>query len=172
MPLRSDFGVPSVSTAFILLPSFSAIPFAAVGSSLLKTGDLDKDVARRFFLFIIQTARPMAIAKSKMAATLMPATAPLLKEEEDPGWVSGVLLVVDSGARDSVDSGDEVEVVESVEAGVVDVADVLDVELELVLVTPSVAVVDGIKSTIVIVCCRSDTGAGALKVMFVDVEHS
>ena len=115
----------------------------------------------------------MAARTITTTATLMPALAPVLKEDAEEGDVCCVSAAfVDAGADDVGVSADAELPDEDV---VVDVADVADVSVEeaddtLVLVLATVD--EGMKSTMVIVCPSRDCGAGASNVLFVLVEHS
>ena len=115
----------------------------------------------------------MAARTITTTATLMPALAPVLREIVEVCWVSAASVEVgaDVGVPGDVGLPDEDIVVD-----VADVADTFeeaaDETLVLVPELETGAVDEGMKSTIAIVCARSDCGAGASNVLLVLVEHS
>ena len=93
-----------------------------------------------------------------MAPTPMPAAAPVLRDE---------LLLRSAFVVAMEEAGDVEFAVEVVLAEVAGAA--LDVDVTAIV--DEVDDVDGRKSNIVIVCCRSESGAGASKVSLNEVEH-
>lgn len=93
-----------------------------------------------------------------MAPTPMPAAAPVLRDE----------LLLRSAFVVAMEEAGDVEF--AVEVVLAEVAGAT-LDVDVTAIVDEVDDVDGRKSNIVIVCCRSECGAGAWKVSLDEVEH-
>lgn len=113
-----------------------------------------------FLRRINHTARATINTPARAAPTPIPAAVPVLSDEFDLPTTS--VSVVDDAA--DVDVVAEEDIREDEDPNVLDMLAVLDVLDE-------VGVDVGVKSSIAIVDCKSDSGAGASNVEFTEVEH-